>query len=1615
MTICDNLLHPFKTDPGASQRQRIAEVLLTGAPQIDGRKMADLLDYFVQVSRHINYYDAELNISDWQPFFKKSVPFVLASLIKYDGNRVNSKFEGYNKLFDKHPSKQSLQLLLHFVFYYSVNRINNWHLQLKNSSLPVAVVMAQLIKDKLNDPIKNFILLSNTAVKYYGIKKINFSSLLNNDVWALTALDLANTDEHFSARGKTKRSRLISLNNDLKQLLPSFLHVIKITGTAAEGNMEQSLFPLKEELQQLHTPHLGLLFAFLKLFKHLQSDLNSYTRKHLDFFYREALQLKPSGAIPDKAHILFEIQNQLDKYLLKKGLLVKDGKDINKAEIVFGLQEEIVVNKAEVADVKTLFLNYQTAYDTNYIEGLYAASNALKADGVKIDFKDNDPKNWPTGGAKFSKYKDPEQQFIKPYPNARMGFILASPVLLLNEGNRTIDITLACQMKNICGEQPKAVEEKDKCCEDKPGANADAVVVIPKNNCIADATELLKAAELFTAVQEIIKKQFYYISKDLIAQAVKKGISNTTIEKIVAFLKENKKLCYCPAEQLKYDATIEKTDFEKVFAPDELLIIQQVFKPQYPLRILFSGEKGWIEPSEIISPDIPFDAVTFSPLNADKFTIHIKAVLKADKPAVTFYNKEKLKEDFNTEQPLAKIELNDFVKKIFSDLDFKTLVKHTGAGTDCCLYNKNDAAAHFISLYHFFSDVSMKETVTNKTEIKVTVCGLKNFVVQNDEAVQDVNGPVYPFGTRPDVPDFTVDTIAKVYCITRELIADALAAGISNATKNLLESILGSKKSHRLKSQLEDFLNTIPNASDRNKIQALFNNPLKKYCKLNLVGPNFYIGSKEVFCKKWDDVFININWKEKPVDFNEYYKAYWVDPTDFSKYGINEDNFQINIAVIDNGVWKKEKIHALTNPPPANTFANQDTNDNNRPLFKNDELSIACTSLNPVEQTIHISKTYFDAYSPDFRIRKEEITKYLTDTSFGFLRINLQNQDFLHKNYSFVLARQMMALGKFPKEFIEDATYVDAGGTVFVFENTAGKLVALDQLINQMQTEATQARTAAQLLNSRTTSARDAGSDGAEDITDAEFTTSIDLNTPLQDTVTNTDEAFQKANETKAKYLEIKNSLSIFDFGSGKIVKKLAVLIPNEPWTPIIKNISLDYTATADIKDIDLIHLYPYEGTFKPEEIALQPTLFPIFCDEGNLFIGLRKLIPGSNVNMLFQLAEATADAESEREEINWYYLQNNIWKNLRKGFEVLNDDTNGLTTSGIVKLALPANITNDNTILPKDLHWIKAAISKNSKTLSETIGIHTQAIKVLFTNDVLNDKMRLSEPLPAQSIAKLKEADTAVKKVNQPYDSFGGSIPEIEGQFYVRVSELLRHKGRAIQKFDYERLALQAFPELFKVKCINHSYGLNANRFNNDFPVAPGYVLLAVIPDLNKLKAGQSYEPRVPVSILEKIVDYLCRRTSPFVRLKVMNPRYEKINFCLKVKLYLGKDEVFYKEKLQQDIRNFLAPWAIGQYDKLTFGQSVNRSDIAGFLETRDYIDYLLELKMAHEFAGTPPSDTVPEIVPQTPRSILIAGEIDVCIKQNNCDDWDNENKCENKPQSVVDYCKQHQDPVIT
>ena len=116
MIDCKNLIHPFKNDPGTSQRNRIDPELLSSKTSIDNRSLADLLDFFVQLSRHVQYYDENLKISDWQEFFSSSLPFTLAAISKYNRKQAENRFIAQRKRFLKKPSKAGLYLELRSIF-----------------------------------------------------------------------------------------------------------------------------------------------------------------------------------------------------------------------------------------------------------------------------------------------------------------------------------------------------------------------------------------------------------------------------------------------------------------------------------------------------------------------------------------------------------------------------------------------------------------------------------------------------------------------------------------------------------------------------------------------------------------------------------------------------------------------------------------------------------------------------------------------------------------------------------------------------------------------------------------------------------------------------------------------------------------------------------------------------------------------------------------------------------------------------------------------------------------------------------------------------------------------------------------------------------------------------------------------------------------------------------------------------------------------------------------------------------------------------------------------------------------------------------------------------------
>lgn len=208
---------------------------------------------------------------------------------------------------------------------------------------------------------------------------------------------------------------------DFAKALASRIHYYNESNTQ-EGNWEDFFNDNVAE----GSPQKALLLVFLKLFAYVQKDLNTLTGRHLDFYYNEALRLKKKAAIADQVHVFFELAKNTKSHLLKAGTLLKAGKDKSGATLHYTTEKDIVINKATIGSLKTLFVEKNTNDGTT--TKIHVAPVADSSDGLGTNFKDGEDKQWATFGDSATGQA------------AGLGFAISAPILFLNEGYRGIYI-----------------------------------------------------------------------------------------------------------------------------------------------------------------------------------------------------------------------------------------------------------------------------------------------------------------------------------------------------------------------------------------------------------------------------------------------------------------------------------------------------------------------------------------------------------------------------------------------------------------------------------------------------------------------------------------------------------------------------------------------------------------------------------------------------------------------------------------------------------------------------------------------------------------------------------------------------------------------------------------------------------------------------------------------------------------------------------------------------------------------------------------------------------------------------------------------------------------------
>jgi hypothetical protein len=215
-----------------------------------------------------------------------------------------------------------------------------------------------------------------------------------------------------------------------------------------------------------HDPALALRVAFSGLYQQLQQRLNQFTLNFIDFYFDQVLQAKSRALKPDNVFLVIEPGTAERHVVLNKGTEFFAGIDSNSRDIIYASNDDVVITDAQVKELHSLFFprvsldfrtkaiieKQSTASDFAQNNNPHIKRNQVKlADGAWLNTINADP---------LSDKKQRDKYLAQPLFGAprfdlsgdgrssdqaqcaRLGFAVASQVLLLREGKRKISIHL---------------------------------------------------------------------------------------------------------------------------------------------------------------------------------------------------------------------------------------------------------------------------------------------------------------------------------------------------------------------------------------------------------------------------------------------------------------------------------------------------------------------------------------------------------------------------------------------------------------------------------------------------------------------------------------------------------------------------------------------------------------------------------------------------------------------------------------------------------------------------------------------------------------------------------------------------------------------------------------------------------------------------------------------------------------------------------------------------------------------------------------------------------------------------------------------------------------------
>ncbi len=350
-------------------------------------------------------------------------------------------------------------------------------------------------------------------------------------------------------------------------------------------------------------------------------------------------------------------------------------------------------------------------------------------------------------------------------------------------------------------------------------------------------------------------------------------------------------------------------------------------------------------------------------------------------------------------------------------------------------------------------------------------------------------------------------------------------------------------------------------------------------------------------------------------------------------------------------------------------------------------------------------------------------------------------------------------------------------------------------------------------------------------------------------------------------------------------------LYPNAPWLPMVSRLRLDYGARSRLPDAALDgdgfwHLIPSD---QRQPVAWPaggavPLLAPQPL-QGSLFIALTATV--AQPTLLFQMTVGPAGWSSDPPTVDWAQAVAGGWLPLVPPDGLQGDGTNGLQNSGIVTLGLAPG---DGPAL------LRLSVASGADSFPLLGGVAANALIAGWVGP--GGAATLDTPVPPGTITKSDPPLEGIATIDQPLASFGGRSEAAGPPFQMWMAERLRHKDRAIQGWDYARLALAEFPALWQLGVV---------PARND---TAGRVRLIVVPGPATPGIADPAMPLADPQMLGEIGTLFESRISPFARLEIDNPPYLAVTVRATLEFSDADTVAAWIARLNGELVAWLSPW---------------------------------------------------------------------------------------------------------